>query len=76
LTGEPIRELQSDLRAIGYYAPVDGTFDAKTEFAVHVFQKHFFSGSRRGSALSDKQFGMVDRVTAEFIKNVRPVSST
>jgi len=47
VTGNPILELQTDLRDIGYFAPLDGNFDAPTEFAVMMFQKHFFSGSRR-----------------------------
>jgi N-acetyl-anhydromuramyl-L-alanine amidase AmpD len=71
VTGNPIRELQTDLREIGYFAPLDGNYDARTEFAVTMFQKHFFSGSRR-TLIDAKERGRVDRVTAEFIKRVRP----
>ena len=71
IAGAPIRELQTDLGEIGYFAPVDGDFSAKTEFAVSRFQKHFFSGSRRG-LIADAQRGRVDHVTAKFIKSVRP----
>jgi hypothetical protein len=70
ISGAPIRELQTDLRDIGYFTPVDGNFEAKTEFAVSQFQRHFFSGSRRG-LIADAQRGKVDPVTAKFIKSVR-----
>jgi N-acetyl-anhydromuramyl-L-alanine amidase AmpD len=71
VSGNPIGELQTDLRDIGYLVPLDGNFDARTEFAVMIFQKHFFSGSRR-SLINAGERGKVDRVTAEFIKRVRP----
>ena len=71
VSADPIRELQADLRDIGYLAPLDGNFDARTEFAVTMFQKHFFSGSRR-TLINASDRGKVDRVTAEFIKRVRP----
>ena len=71
VSGDPVRELQTDLRDIGYFAPLDGNFDARTEFAVMMFQKHFFSGSRR-NLIKDSERGKVGRVTAEFIKRVRP----
>jgi Putative peptidoglycan binding domain len=69
--GNPILELQTDLRDIGYFAPLDGSFDARTGFAVMMFQKHFFSGSRR-NLINAGDRGTVDRVTADFIKRVRP----
>jgi N-acetyl-anhydromuramyl-L-alanine amidase AmpD len=69
--GNPIKELQTDLRDIGYTVDVNGLFDEKTLFAVTVFQKHFFSGTRR-ALVADNIRGKVDRVTAEFIKAVRP----
>jgi len=71
VSGNPIRELQTDLRDIGYFAPLDGNFDERTEFAVMMFQKHFFSGSRR-TLINASDRGKVDQVTAEFIKRVRP----
>jgi putative peptidoglycan binding protein len=71
VSGNPIRELQTDLRDIGYFAPLDGNFDERTEFAVMMFQKHFFSGSRR-TLINASDRGKVDRATAEFIKRVRP----
>jgi hypothetical protein len=71
VSGNPIRELQTDLQDIGYFAPSDGNFDARTEFAVMMFQKHFFSGSRR-TLIHASDRGKVDQVTAEFIKRVRP----
>src|SRR5262245_2452885 len=69
--GNPIQELQTDLRDIGYTVNVNGKFDDKTAFAVQAFQRHFFAGSRRG-LVAEKNFKKVDRVTAEFIKAVRP----
>jgi N-acetyl-anhydromuramyl-L-alanine amidase AmpD len=73
ISGEPIKELQTDLREIGYFTPVDGQLGPKTQFALHMFQRHFFAGSRHG-LMTDAQLKKreVDRITAEFIKNVRP----
>ena len=71
VSGDPILELQTDLRDIGYFAPLNGHFDARTEFAVMMFQKHFFSGSRR-TLIHAGDRGTVNRITAEFIKRVRP----
>jgi AmpD protein len=71
VTGNPIRELQTDLRDIGYFVDLHGDFDAKTQFAVERFQKHFFSGSRR-SLIKDSERGKVNALTAEYIKRVRP----
>jgi N-acetyl-anhydromuramyl-L-alanine amidase AmpD len=68
--GHPIKELQTDLHDIGYDVTVNGQFDGQTRYWVKVFQDHFFAGSRR-SLLANPR-GMVDRVTAEFIKAVRP----
>jgi N-acetylmuramoyl-L-alanine amidase len=69
--GNPIKELQTDLRDIGYTVDANGLFDDRTQFAVRAFQQHFFAGSRR-ALVADKARGKVDRVTAEFIKAVRP----
>jgi len=73
VTGNPIKELQTDLSDIGYFVPADGQFGPKTQWAIQMFQRHFFAGSRRG-VLTDAQRKKpeVDRVTAEFIKSVRP----
>jgi N-acetyl-anhydromuramyl-L-alanine amidase AmpD len=69
--GAPIRELQIDLRDMGYAVAVDGDYGPGTTLAVGRFQKHFFSGSRRG-LIPEATRGKVDRVTAEYIKRVRP----
>jgi N-acetyl-anhydromuramyl-L-alanine amidase AmpD len=67
VTGEPIKELQQDLKDIGYWVDVNGKFDDKTFWAVKIFQEHFFSGSRK-AATPD---GKVNKETAERIKAVR-----
>ncbi len=71
ITGNPVSELQTDLRDIGYSVDATGAYDGKTEKAVHMFQKHFFSGSRRGQMGKDR-WGQVGPSTAEFVKRVRP----
>ena len=68
--GNPIAELQADLRAIGY--PVgneNGKFGNATMKAVQRFQMHFFPTSRPHVGGAN---GLVDRATAEMIKKVRP----
>jgi N-acetyl-anhydromuramyl-L-alanine amidase AmpD len=71
VTGNPIQELQTDLRDIGYSVDVNGVYDPKTVQAVFMFQKHFFAGSRRGLRKTDRD-AQVGRATAEMIKRVRP----
>jgi len=68
LVGNPIHELQTDLKDIGYSVSVDGYFGVKTRMAVQMFQEHFFSEPRRGGGAN----GHVNRATAERIKSVRP----
>lgn len=66
----PIAEIQSDLRAIGYLLGSDnGTFGLATTKAVQRFQRHFFVNSRPHAGGTN---GLVDRATAEMIKKVRP----
>jgi N-acetyl-anhydromuramyl-L-alanine amidase AmpD len=73
VSGAPIRELQTDLRDIGYNVMPDGDYGKNTKHAVEMFQKHFFAGSRRGLvAEGSNSRGSVDAVTAEYIKRVRP----
>jgi N-acetylmuramoyl-L-alanine amidase len=65
LVGNPVRELQTDLQIIGYeVGRPDGDFGQKTQFAVQMFQEHFFAGGR-GHKAPD---GRVDRQTATTIK--------
>jgi N-acetyl-anhydromuramyl-L-alanine amidase AmpD len=68
--GNPITEIQRDLRAIGYHLGSDraGHFGIGTEMAVKLFQRHFFTKSRHQTSMT----GRVDRITAEMIKRVRP----
>jgi N-acetyl-anhydromuramyl-L-alanine amidase AmpD len=74
VSGAPIAELQKDLIDIGYsFLKVTGVYDALTTNAVEFFQKHFFAGSRKGLVkLKGPGKATVDRVTAEYIKRVRP----
>jgi N-acetylmuramoyl-L-alanine amidase len=66
-TGNPVRELQDDLTAIGYTVGTpDGDFGGKTHGAVKMLQEHFFAGGR-GHKAPD---GQVDQQTAELIKTV------
>jgi N-acetyl-anhydromuramyl-L-alanine amidase AmpD len=73
LVGMPVRELQEDLEHIGYSArPVGGgfgTFDLHTERALDRFQRHFFSGTRKGQRAG--RMGRLDALTANWIKSVR-----
>jgi N-acetylmuramoyl-L-alanine amidase len=69
VTGTPIRELQTDLRDIGYSVDVDGNYTQKTEAAVKMFQQHFFSGPRRAE-IKDGERGKVGATTAEWIKRI------
>lgn len=71
LTHAIIAELQTDLSEIGYFCPVNGTFDIPTRWAVQMFQEHFFSGTRRRSGPGFNR-GQVDQLTAETIKRARP----
>jgi N-acetyl-anhydromuramyl-L-alanine amidase AmpD len=68
ITTDVIRELQRDLRDIGYYCPDSGRYDVPTQRAVRTFQEHFFAGTRPRAAHA----GEVDAATAERIKAVRP----
>jgi N-acetyl-anhydromuramyl-L-alanine amidase AmpD len=67
IAGNIIRELQTDLRSIGYsLGTVDGDFGEKTRLAVHMLQEHFFAGGR-GHKAPD---GRLDRQTATLVKAV------
>jgi N-acetyl-anhydromuramyl-L-alanine amidase AmpD len=68
ISGNPIAELQADLRAIGYacYA-TPGEYEARTKYWVERFQKHFNSGRRTGFARD----GRLDLDTAKLIKMVK-----
>ena len=46
MTAEIIKELQTDLRTVGYACPLNGVYDVETSWAVHIFNEHYFSGSR------------------------------
>ncbi len=70
ITGLPIRELQTDLRDIGYSVDINGQYDTKTEAAVRMFQQHFFSGRRRAE-INQTERGKVGVTTAEWIKRIR-----
>jgi N-acetyl-anhydromuramyl-L-alanine amidase AmpD len=71
--GTPVRELQEDLKHIGYSLKMSpavlGTFDFSCEQAVDRFQRHFFAGARKG--LRAGRMKRVDAVTADWIKRVR-----
>jgi N-acetylmuramoyl-L-alanine amidase len=63
----PVKELQQDLRAIGYWVGTpDGDYGGKTVAAVRMLQEHFFAGGR-GHKAPD---GRVDARTAALIKSV------
>lgn len=64
ITTAVIAELQTDLQSIGYFCPVNGRYDRRTQGAVQAFQEHFLSRTRPN--------GHVDEDTAEAIKFVRP----
>jgi N-acetyl-anhydromuramyl-L-alanine amidase AmpD len=67
VAGNPIAELQKDLRTIGYAVPkVTGEYDMETEHWVLVFQRHFNTTNRGGFARD----GTLDRRTADLIKQV------
>jgi N-acetyl-anhydromuramyl-L-alanine amidase AmpD len=67
LTGNPVRELQDDLAAIGYsIGTPDGDFGEKTHWAVQMVQEHFFAGGR-GHKAPD---GRVDQRTAFLIRGL------
>jgi N-acetylmuramoyl-L-alanine amidase len=67
IAGALIRELQTDLRSIGYtVGAIDGDFGEKTRMAVHMFQEHFFAGGR-GHKEPD---GRMDCRTATLVKAV------
>jgi N-acetylmuramoyl-L-alanine amidase len=69
VTGNPVIELQRDLKAIGYHVGrPDGDFGRKTHEAVAVLQEHFFAGGR-GHKAPD---GRVDFQTATLIKQLVP----
>ncbi len=68
IAGDPVHELQGDLKAIGYCVGTpDGDFGNKTRAAVEMLQEHFFAGGR-GHKSPD---GRVDNQTAQLIKGVR-----
>jgi len=64
IKGTPMKDLQQDLQDIGYsiHRP-SGTYDNYLIFAIHRFQSHFFSGSRK-----KKTTGKIDAETAGWIK--------
>ena len=63
-----VAELQTDLKAVGYHVgTVDGAFGAITHWALHMFQQHLFSGSRRLHPENSGD-GRCDLATAEMIK--------
>jgi N-acetylmuramoyl-L-alanine amidase len=65
--GNPVRELQDDLTAIGYHlGNPDGDYGDKTRAAVQMFQEHFFAGDRWPKSPD----GRVDLETAVIIKGV------
>jgi N-acetylmuramoyl-L-alanine amidase len=68
ITTPIIRELQTDLDAIGYSIDIHGTYDLKTSRAVHMFQEHYFSGVRRSMGTPN---GRTDFNTAAMISMVR-----
>ena len=42
-----VRELQTNLRQIGYFCPPDGDYGIITARALQMFQQHILSGSRK-----------------------------
>jgi N-acetyl-anhydromuramyl-L-alanine amidase AmpD len=67
LTAAIIRELQTDLRSIGYACPLNGVYDLATSRAVMIFNEHYFSGSRQ---IAGKSGDRVDMDTANAIKGI------
>ena len=66
VSGAPVHEIQEDLRDIGYSVGTpDGDYGEKTQWAVQMFQEHFFAGGRGGTPN-----GQVDLNTAAMIKSV------
>ena len=75
-----VREIQTDLRSIGYSLNVNGVFDNDTLGAVRAFQKHFFSGHRRFflyggtgtfvAAQYNRELGRINLATATMIRQV------
>ena len=67
-----VREVQENLKSIGYLCPPDGDYGLTTSRAVEMFQQHMFSGSRR-TGIPDafnSGDGRFDRKTAEMLKRV------
>ncbi len=66
ISGTPIRDVQTQLDGIGYsVGDVNGIFDDKLQYAVQMFQEHFFAGGRGGAPN-----GHVDAATAGFLLRV------
>lgn len=73
VTGKPVRELQDDLKSIGYFVGTpDGGYGHKTMRAISMLQEHFFAGGRGTPA----KLGQVDVLTAQLIKSVASVHVT
>jgi N-acetyl-anhydromuramyl-L-alanine amidase AmpD len=67
VSGTPVRELQDDLTAIGYFVGTpDGGYGHKTTQAISILQEHFFAGGRGAPA----KLGNVDILTAQLIKSI------
>jgi len=70
ITTDVIRELQGDLRGLGYLCPDTGRYDEPTTEAVKAFQARCFSGSRpRVPAM-----GRLDRDSAAVLKALQPAT--
>ena len=68
ISGQPVQELQENLRAIGYYVGTpDGGYGQSTFGAVRAIQEHFFAGGR-GAMNPDGR--VVDLRTAQLISGV------
>jgi N-acetyl-anhydromuramyl-L-alanine amidase AmpD len=67
ITANVITNLQTDLRTIGYFCPSTGRYDDATAWTVHMFNEHFFSGSRH---VAGKNLERVDLDTANTIAGV------
>jgi N-acetyl-anhydromuramyl-L-alanine amidase AmpD len=74
VTATHVADMQRDLEHVGYavLAPgtAHGTFDEWTEQALKMFQRHFFSGSRR-TALPDASLGRLTQDTFILLKGAR-----
>jgi N-acetylmuramoyl-L-alanine amidase len=66
--GASVRELQTDLLAIGYSVRINGNYDAQTRAAVFAFQRHFGTLDRDRAGTPGFVFGRTDLQTAREIK--------